>query len=63
VARPLRANFKNGWYHVTTRGNNRQRIFFDEQDRRHFLEMVGQMIERQAVRKYIRELVRVQDQA
>ncbi len=49
MARSLRANFKNGWYHVTARGNNRQRIFFDEPDRRHFLELVGQMIERQRV--------------
>lgn len=48
MARPLRVEFKNGWYHVTARGNNRQRIFLDDRDRRHFLELVGEMIERQA---------------
>ena len=49
MARPLRAQFRNGWYHVTARGNNRQRIYFDEPDRRHFLELLGQMSERHAV--------------
>jgi REP element-mobilizing transposase RayT len=49
MARPLRANFKNGWYHVTNRGNNRERVFLDERDRRHFLQLLGQMSERLAV--------------
>src|SRR3974390_1789511 len=49
MARPLRANFRNGWHQVTNRGNNRERIFLDERDRRHFLQLLGQMIERQAV--------------
>jgi len=41
MARPLRVNFKNGWYHVTARGINRQRIYCDERNRRHFLERHG----------------------
>ncbi len=49
MARPLRVQFKNGWYHVTARGNNRQRIFYDDRDRRHFLELMAEMSERQAV--------------
>jgi REP element-mobilizing transposase RayT len=49
MSRPLRVQFKNGWYHVTARGNNRQRIFYDERDRRHFLELIGEMSERHAV--------------
>ena len=49
MARPLRVQFKNGWYHVTARGDNRQRIFYDERDRRHFLELIGEMSERHAV--------------
>jgi len=40
MARPLRVQFRNGWYHVTARGNNRHRIYFDERDRRHFLELL-----------------------
>ena len=49
MARPLRINYVNGWYHVTARGNNRRRIFFDDRDRRHFLELVGEMSERHQV--------------
>jgi len=49
MARPLRVNFKNGWYHVTARGNNRQRIYFDQRDRRHFLERLGEMSRRHGV--------------
>ena len=46
MARPLRINLKNGWYHVANRGNNRQAIYLDERDRRHFLELLAQMRER-----------------
>jgi putative transposase len=49
MARPLRAQFRNGWYHVTARGNNRQRIYLDTRDRRHFLELLGEMVQRQGV--------------
>ena len=46
MARPLRINLKNGWYHVANRGNNRQAIYLDDRDRRHFLELLAQMRER-----------------
>jgi putative transposase len=49
MARPLRVQFKNGWYHVTARGANRQRIYHDQGDRRHFLELLGEMSARQGV--------------
>jgi len=49
MARPLRVQFKNGWYHVTSRGNQRQRIYLDDGDRRHFLELLAEMSERHAV--------------
>src|SRR5207253_8327038 len=40
MARPLRINLKNGWYHVANRGNNRQAIYLDERDRQHFLALL-----------------------
>ena len=49
MARPLRVQFRNGWYHVTARGNNRRRIYFDERDRRHFLQLLEEMSERHSV--------------
>ena len=33
MARPLRVDIRNGWYHVTARGNERRAVFRDDQDR------------------------------
>ena len=49
MARALRIELKNGWYHVANRGNDRQPIYLGDPDRRHFLELVGEMIARYAV--------------
>ena len=49
MARPLRLQFKNGWYHVTARGNNRQSIYLNPGDRRHFLELLDEMTGRHGV--------------
>jgi putative transposase len=44
MARPLRLLVKQGWYHVTARGNRRQTVFCDHTDRRRFLEPVGKAV-------------------
>ena len=46
MARPLRIEFAGAVYHVTSRGNGRQKIFLDEQDNRKFLELFGKTLER-----------------
>ena len=46
MARPLRIEFAGAVYHVTSRGNGRQRIFLDDQDNRKFVELLGKTIER-----------------
>lgn len=46
MTRPLRIEFADAVYHVTSRGNGRQKIFLDEQDNRKFLELFGKTIER-----------------
>jgi putative transposase len=38
MARPLRIEFPGATYHVMTRGNNRQAVFYDDQDRLAYLE-------------------------
>jgi len=38
MARPLRIEFEGAFYHITSRGNLRGRIFFDDKDREKFLE-------------------------
>jgi putative transposase len=44
MARPLRIEKAGGWYHVTARGNERKAIFRDDRDRRHFLELLVEMV-------------------
>ena len=42
MARALRIQRPGATYHITSRGNRKQRIFDDDRDREHFLELVGQ---------------------
>ena len=46
MARPLRILVAGGWYHVTARGNRRESVFCDDQDRQGFLGMVAALPER-----------------
>jgi putative transposase len=41
MGRPLRIEIAGGTYHVSTRGSNRQPIFWNDEDRRIFLRMLG----------------------
>ncbi len=46
MARGLRTERVGGWYHLTARGNERRDIYRDDRDRRHFLELLEEMVER-----------------
>ena len=46
MARPLRIEFPGAVYHVTSRGNARQKIFFDDVDRQVFLKVLGNVVEK-----------------
>jgi len=46
MARPLRIEYPGAFYHVTSRGNARQRIFKDDQDRLLFLDILKQVVDR-----------------
>jgi REP element-mobilizing transposase RayT len=46
MARPLRIDLADGWYHITSRGNNRQNIYLNDQDRKYFLGLLAEMPER-----------------
>lgn len=41
MARPLRLEFSGALYHVTSRGDRREDIFEDDQDREVFLTILG----------------------
>src|SRR4030042_2091135 len=46
MARQLRVEFENAFYHITSRGNQRDKIFFDVADRERFLEILSRTKER-----------------
>ena len=43
MARRLRSNRADGWYHVFHRGIERRDVFLDEREREHFLDLLGEM--------------------
>jgi len=45
MARPLRIEVEGGLYHVTSRGDRREAIFEDDEDRQKFLSILGDVIE------------------
>jgi len=46
MARPLRIEFPGALYHVTSRGNARQRVFRDDEDREMFLATLAWVVKR-----------------
>jgi len=46
MARPLRMDYPDAFYHVLSRGNERKEIFRDEKDHLRFLDTLGKMVER-----------------
>jgi putative transposase len=46
MARPLRLDYADTFYHVLSRGNERKAIFRDDADRLHFLDLLGMLSER-----------------
>jgi putative transposase len=46
VARQLRIEFEGAFYHITSRGNQRERIFFEDKDKEMFLEILKRTKER-----------------
>jgi hypothetical protein len=53
MSRPLRVAVVGGWYHVTARGTGRQRIFLDDRDREHALEVLAELPERFGVEIHV----------
>jgi len=46
LARPLRIEYAGAVYHITARGNARQAIYLNDEDRAHFLELLGNCCQR-----------------
>jgi len=41
MSRPLRISFNNAVYHITARGNRKEKIFYSDADRRVFLQKMN----------------------
>ena len=52
MARPPRIDFPDALYHVTSRGNGRQRIFWTDRDRQRFLAQLGDGVHTDAIVLY-----------
>ena len=52
MSRPLRIEFSGALYHLTARGNARQDVFHDDEDRDGFLRLLGREIQQQHWRCY-----------
>jgi len=46
MARPLRIEFAGALYHVTSRGDRQEAIYEDDEDRRAYLDILGDIVER-----------------
>ena len=46
MARPLKIEFAGALYHITSRGDRREDIYRDNEDRQQWLEILGQVCER-----------------
>jgi len=53
MPRHLRVEFSGAIYHVTIRGNDRQRIFEDDRDYERFLERLAESVETYRIRLYL----------
>lgn len=49
MPRPKRIHYEGAVYHVTSRGNERRKIFMDDSDRWMFLRILGEMVEENGV--------------
>ena len=52
MARAARIRVSGGWYHVCSRGHNREGVFSDATDYSHFVDLLEEMRERFRVRLY-----------
>ena len=46
MSRPLRIEFADALYHITSRGDRREAIYEDDEDREAFLAVLAQVVDR-----------------
>jgi len=46
MARPLRINYENAVYHIITRGNRKEKIFYSDEDKRLFQKKINKTFQK-----------------
>jgi REP element-mobilizing transposase RayT len=52
MSRPLRISYKNAYYHITSRGHRKEKIFYDDKDKRIFIRKLDETFQKYDVTCY-----------
>ena len=52
MARPLRLSFTNAFYHITARGHRKEKIFYDDKDKKVFIRKLSETLLRYSITCY-----------
>jgi len=53
MARPIRVEYEGAVYHITARGNERRRVFRDDQERPRFVDTLAEYADRRGVLRVV----------
>jgi len=52
MVRPLRLSFENAFYHITSRGHRKEKIFYDDKDKKVFIRKLSETLLRYSITCY-----------
>ena len=52
MSRPLRISYQNAFYHITSRGHRKEKIFYDDKDKRTFIRKLNEAFQKYAITCY-----------
>lgn len=52
MSRPLRISYNNAFYHITSRGHRKEKIFYDDKDKRRFIRKLDETFQKYAITCY-----------
>ncbi len=61
MARQLRLEYEGAFYHVTSRGNERRKIYFSEYDYQKFRKYLGTAQDKYGYKTLVKEIKKLED--
>jgi putative transposase len=52
MSRPLRISYQNAFYHITSRGHRKEKIFYDDKDKRTFIRKLDETFQKYTITCY-----------